>query len=453
MSVSARLGRFFGRWYFTVALALWVFSPEIRRIVDWQSSFHKLSLLSIVPLAGMVPALLLVRPRLRRLGPLYSTVALVWLGAFAYALFIGFFSGSRVSALYDAVIFVFPILAGIILATEPDDLASTYDRLAGGMLWLAGAASLYGVYQYVAPPPWDVYWVQNSGLVSTGEAVPFALRVFGTLNAYAPFAHFVSLAMVVNLPRLRLRRPLVVLLYAPCAIALVLTLDRTAWLSLAGGTVLYLIAAPARRNALAALGAAALCCVVVGAALLATVKGASDDVVSGVTQRFSTLGDVSDDSSLSDRQQQTADAYHEGLAEPLGQGLGTIGTATVASTSEVTNTLDNGYLARFVELGMPGFPAYLAALGLAMIGSVRAYRASLRVRDPVASSILAMCIAVQAMLLGVEASSDSHDSLPGLFFWATLYLSSSYLASLAVRRAATPVELHPVLRPVFGVER
>jgi len=450
--VRARFTAFFGRWYFAFALALWVFSPELRRFIDWQSSFHKLSLLSVLPLAGMLPGLLLLAPRWKRLGPLYRLAVAIWLGTLAYAFFIGFFSGSRVSALYDAVIFSFPLLAGVFLAVADDDLAGTYERFSGALLWLAAISSLYGIYQYVSPPPWDVYWVQNSGLVSTGQPVPFGLRAFGTLNAYAAFAHFLSFTLVINLPRLRLGRPLVAVLFVPCAIALILTLDRTAWLSFSAGTLLYVVFSPQRRNALVAIGSAALFCAVIATGLIFTIKGASD-AVSDIQQRFSTLGNLSDDYSLQSRELQTDEAYHQGFEEPLGQGLGSVGTAAVASNAEATNTLDNGYLSRFVEFGVVGFPAYLFVLGLAFVGTFRAYRASLRAGDPRIAGILAMAVAVQAMLVGTEFSGDSHDSLPGLFFWATFYFGSSYLAAFAAKRAATAGEIYPALRPAFGAER
>jgi len=425
--MAARATALLRRWYFAFALAAFVFSPEIRRVVDWQTSFHKLSLFSVVPLATMLPGAFLLFFAWKRLGSLYRLVSKIWLGAFGVALVLGAVAGSPASAGYDMLLFATPALFAVFLASSDEDPAASFARIAGTMLCFGVVSSLYAIYQYVSPPPWDVYWVVNSGLVSTGIPEPFGLRVFGTLNAYATFAHYIALTMIVNLPRMRPRNWPTVAAYVPCAIALLLTSDRTAWLAFAAGLLVYLIAAPSRRRAFGALLLAATLCAGVSGALLLSLKG-SDDVATLVGSRFASLGAIGDDNSFADRQVQTAHALHEGVEEPLGQGLGDVGTAAVAGSTGSTNTLDNGYLARFVELGVAGCAAYLLALGIALAGVAGAYRASLREGDAAVSSVLAAALAVQVMMLGMDLSTDTHNGLLGVFFWFSLYAASRYRA-------------------------
>jgi hypothetical protein len=425
--MGARAISFLRRWYFAFALAAFVFSPEIRRVVDWQTSFHKLSLFSIVPLAVMLPGILLLAVEWKRLGALYRLIGKIWLGAFAVALLVGMVAGSPASAGYDMLVFTMPALFAVFLASANEELSVSYGRIAATMLFCGAISSLYGIYQYVSPPPWDVYWVVNSGLVSTGVPEPFGLRVFGTLNAYATFAHYVTLTMIVNLPRLRIRNWPAVIAYVPCTVALLLTSDRTAWLAFGAGLIVYLAAAPRRWSAFGGLALAATLCAALSGALLFSLKG-SDDVASLVQARFASLAAIGDDNSFADRQVQTAHALHEGVEEPLGQGLGDVGTAAVAGSSGATNTLDNGYLARFVELGVAGCGAYLLALAIALFSVAGAYRASLRDGDTAISSVLAMALAVQVMMLGMDISTDTHNGLLGVFFWFTLYIASRYRA-------------------------
>jgi len=371
----------------------------------------------------MLPGLFLLAARWNRLGLLYRTTASFWFIGFSYAFVIGVFSGAKVSALYDLVTFVFPLLFGVFLASSQLGLRATYERTANTMMWLAGLVSIYAIYQYVSPPAWDVYWVQNSDLESIGQPVPFGLRVFGTLNSYATFAHFLSLTLVINLPRLRRSAWVTTLLYVPCVLALVVTLDRTSWLALALGTFIYLIASPQRGRAAGNLATIALAGALLGVGLL-TVTAGSQDVGTNLAQRFSTLTELSEDTSVASRQQQTSTALHDGVAEPLGQGLGAVGTSSVAGASGSTTTLDNGYLARFLEMGFWGFGAYLIAILAAIWGTWSSYRRKARLADKTASSIIAMTLAVQCMFLALEASTDVHNGLLGVIFWATLLLAS-----------------------------
>jgi hypothetical protein len=426
LAVIAKAAAWYRRSYFALALALFVFSPEVRRIVDWQTSVHKLSLFSVLPLLGLLPALLLLG-EWKQLGPVYRLVGAIWLGAFGIALFIGGVSGSALAASYDMLEFSAPLLFAFFLSSGREDLNAVYNRVAGTMLFLAVISSCYAIYQYVSPPPWDVFWVENSGLVSTGIPEPFGLRAFGTLNAYAALAHYLALTMIVNLPRLRAANWRSVIGYVPMSIALLLTSDRTAWLAFAAGLILYVVLSPRRTYALASLGCILVLGTALSAALLVTLGG-NVDVVSTLQNRLASLSDIGEDTSFNSRRQQTASALHEGMSEPLGQGLGDVGSAANAGSSASTNTLDNGYLARFVELGVIGWVAYLVALALAAVAVFRAYSASRRATDPLLSSILAGSFAVQVMLLGTELSTDSHNGLLAIVFWFSLYIGSQYLA-------------------------
>jgi O-antigen ligase len=434
-----RAASLIGQWYFVLILALWVFSPGLRRLVDWQTSFHKESLFSVLPLVAMIPGVILAFSRWPSLGLLYRRIAMVWLASFAYAFLIGILSGSRVSAMYDAVTFVFPVLIGAFLVSSSLDVQSVYRRLATTLLWLAAISSVYAIFQYVSPSPWDVYWVENSQLESIGQPIPFGLRVFGTLNSYGIFAHFLSIAIVLNLPRLRGLRSITPFLFIPCVIALILTLDRTSWITCALGVALYIAFAPGRKAAALSLASIVIVCCLVSAGMLALTQG-SESASSSIQERFSTLGQLSDDTSVASRQQQSAEAFHDGVSEPLGQGLGQVGTSSVAGSSGTTLTLDNGYLARFLELGFIGFLGYIAAIAMALVGTFAAYKVSASASMPDGSNALAAMLAIQVMFAILDLSTDAHNSFLGVLFWCTLFLTSRF-AMTVVSKQGSPARL------------
>jgi hypothetical protein len=220
-------------------------------------------------------------------------------------------------------------------------------------------------------------------------------------------------------------------------IALLITSDRTAWMAVTAGSTLYLVMSPRRKDALKALGLVALLCTALSATVLLSLNG-SQEGASLLQSRLASLGEISDDTSFADRQRQTSGAWHEGISEPLGQGLGSIGVAANAGASSSTNTLDNGYLARFVELGVVGCAAYLVALVLAVVAVFRAYFMSLRAGDTLLCSILAGSFAVQVTMLGTDLSTDTHGGLLAIMFWFSLYVASQYLAHTSQAEAKTP---------------
>jgi len=59
--------------------------------------------------------------------------------------------------------------------------------------------------------------------------LPFAMRVFSTLNSPGPAADFFALTMLLTLPLLRLRNIWTWPLFAALGAALLLTLIREAW--------------------------------------------------------------------------------------------------------------------------------------------------------------------------------------------------------------------------------
>jgi hypothetical protein len=327
-----------------------------------------------------------------------------------------------------------PAVFGLWLATARDDERMTYERVASFVLWLATAVSLYGIIQYTTLPGWDEAWMKAAKIVSIGAPVPYMLRPFSTLNSPGLFADFLVVALLLNLPRVRAGRVLTIVQLALVAFVLVLTMVRSDWAGLAVGVVVYIALSPSRwRNftIVAAVG-------VLGFGLVssASLLLGNSDAGKALTARFDTFENLNGDVSFNERQRYFGDTLTEAFETPLGVGLGTLGTAAKLGSAGATRDFDNGFVARFTEMGYFGTLCYLATLIGALVLGLRRW-ASLRGAGLLdARARAAAMIAVQAALFALDLSSDHHNALPGVLFWLAVALMPH--ARVAIATVAVP---------------
>lgn len=398
---------------------------------------------------SLLPAGLVLVSSWRRVGAAYRNVSRLWFIAFAYAYLIAFLSGSAFSSLYAVAIFMVPFLIGIVLAASPDeDIVAVYERNAQSILWLAVITGIYGIYQYISPPPWDVYWAQQANVESgQGVTAAFNFRIFGTLTSTGPLSNFLDFAIMLNVPRLRPSRWWIGLMLVPPVIALVLTEVRAEWLALGLGIFVFSILSPRRTSILVTLGGVALAFVLIGSVLLTIVSSeGANTTVYNLTKRISTFGAIGNDASAMSRQDQTDEAVSEGMSEPLGQGLGASGGSTKLAGAAGA-AIDNGFAARFFEMGFIGFILYELALLTGMFMSFRKYRQFIRGGNLAAANYVAMAVAAQVVLFITEIDADHHSAFAGLFFWFALYMASGFSAPSGERVPSTRRDEAIVLTP------
>lgn len=424
-------------WYVGLVIAIWVFMPEIRRIVDWRSTFHALSILSILPMASLVPGLFVARADWKILGVGFRRLMTLWLLGFGYAFVIALITHSPLASIFSFALFCLPIAFGFIIAAPRDaDIAKSFDRLADASLIFVGVSALYGIYQYAAPPPWDTYWAQQANIEgSQGATVAFGFRIWGTLNSTGPFAEALMIAIVLNLRRLSLRRWYVGATFVPLALALALTSVRGMWVGVLIAILCYLALASNRVKAATSIAVIAIFIGAVGFTIASNVKDASSSVTS-LSDRLATFGALGEDNSANARRGESAAALVDGFKEPLGSGLGALGTSAKLDAGGRTVVLDNGYLSRFVEMGVLGFGFFMATIVGAFVYAFSAYVQARRSGDRRAIDTIATAISFQAVFFYLEVLSDTHVALGGMLFWASVCVVSRYGA--AVESSARP---------------
>jgi putative inorganic carbon (HCO3(-)) transporter len=413
--------------YFVLVVAAWCFTPLLRRLIDLHNgAYNPVQITSLIPFVMTIPLLLVAlrRERLALLTPAFRVFMWVWIGTFTYGVLIAAANGNLFGAIFAAIQYVVPMIIGIWIAGQPRmDNASITRRLMATILPFGTVVGIYGLAQFVAPPPWDVLWVLGGQFAAMGAPIPFQMRVFSTLNSAGPAADFFTQAILLSMPLLRFGKAWVWPFITVLGAALLLTLVREAWIALLLGVVVYIVFSPRRVVTFPIMLAFAVIFSVLVAFLPAFLGAGQDSDV--VSARIATIADVNHDESAIERSQEIQDSIQEALSDPIGSGLGTIGSAAMISSNLSLShgtVLDSGYLARLVELGWLGFVGYLfvAVGGFATILWSIFSRGSNATQSAENKVLLATAAAMCAALVWADAAGDAHLGVEGVFFWIAM---------------------------------
>jgi putative inorganic carbon (hco3(-)) transporter len=411
MTVRAGTGAMSPMWVYTLGvLVLWIINPELRRLYDWRVGYSAVELISLLPLLSVVPHLwsLTIGGGWRRLPRPIAFAAWLWVSAFFYGFALALANGNTLPGAYAFANFVFPVGVGLWIAADDEPFARAYLRITRLLFTVTTLVSIYAIVQWVVVPPWDAYWLRSVAadqrVASFGRAEPYQIRVFSVLNSPGPFGSFMATMLLLSLPRLSLKRPLLLAQIPLWLVAFGLSLDRSGWLMLATGALVYLVVAP-RRIVLLAAVAASGALLAAGIIILPELTG-NDRVSTLVGTRIATLADLNSDRSAQDR----AGLYSRGTVDfgsaPMGRGLGVVGTSAKLGEARTTIDFDSGVLARLIELGFPGI--------LLLAGAIAALAATffgIATRPPAGGeldgrNIAASALALVAGILELELAGD-----------------------------------------------
>jgi hypothetical protein len=312
-------------------------------------------------------------------------------------------------ATFDLLQWTAPVLFGLYVAQRwrvyPTVRSATIRAFALGLLLMG----VYGVVQLLVVPPWDGYWMDNVEMSSIGVPEPMRVRVFSTMNSPGPYAMVTACGLLLLMGAGReagaARWPAV----AAGAAGLLLSLARTAWLGWLVG-VLVLIGFADKKDRLSLVG------VLLGVGLLAAGSTALLPATDVVTERVASMGDVSEDHSFQERMDFTR-SLRGALLDPVGQGLGSTGTAVKLKTHD-TLDFDNGLANVPYVLGWPGGLLFAAGVFGVMRAALRRPGRGLRI-TPMGAAAVASAVAVLSMMI----SSNTLLRPVGMLFWAGVGLA------------------------------
>ena len=407
---------------------IWLLSPFVRRLVDWQLGWAPISTIMLTPyLVTALCAITLVR-RIGDLATPHLIALCLAVAGVAYAFVIGLGSVGVAAASFGFLTWIVPILFGFHLAASwrSYDLwrDTTRSTFAYGLIVIAA----YGVLQFALLPPWDAYWMAHAGMSSIGQPLPFRVRVFSTLNAPGVFASFVMAGLLVGFggrgkAGLLAAQPLVWL-------AFLLGQVRSAWLGYGLGLCLIMIRLPLARGARIALLGLGLVVAVLPMLQL-------DAVEEVVMTRLASFSAGQSDHSLQERMQLYARFFNVAVDNVPGGGIGSTNLATKLSNNGglgALGTIDSGILELLYTFGWPGTLLFASGLGLALTTAMRTWS---RPTDPFSLAALAVAVSLLAQMLFFNTLIGA----VGLIFWTMLGL---VLASqrIPARRAGERAHCH-----------
>jgi hypothetical protein len=169
--------------YLSFVWLIYLFTPLVRRLVDFHTLYHKVSPVMFTPLLVTLIAFipLLRNPRFMLQRNLSDFLLI--LVVFIYGLAVGLALNSLAATVYDFLNFFVPFGFGLAFMADSSgylrNRASFLSTVMFGLLLI----SIYGIYQFRNMPPWDAYWLRQSGFGSAGPAIANQIRLFGPSNS------------------------------------------------------------------------------------------------------------------------------------------------------------------------------------------------------------------------------------------------------------------------------
>jgi hypothetical protein len=357
---ATSLAVFLYRWRRSVYVAyvwwIWLFTPEVRRLVDFQTRYHSVSPIMITPLLVtlLTMAYLLAKPKavLRRKMLPFSVFGLVLI----YGLIVGVIVSGPFAAIYDFANWFSPLCFGTYLLLDSANFKTNRTALISANMTGLLATAGYGLYQFYRFPPWDAFWVNNANLHSLGQGVAEAVRLFGPLNSPLPY----GIALMIPLTFAWVTRGPVRILGAFIGFpAFGLSLVRFAWIGWVVA-VGYLLARMGGKIRIRIVVSAII--VAVLAYPLVTVGPAAD----ALSKRFSTFGNIQQDGSVQARTSEYRENLIAAFSQPLGLGLGSNSVAAGKIAASTQTGFDSGILLIPLIFGWTG--AILILWVLASLG-------------------------------------------------------------------------------------
>jgi len=402
----------------------WLFTPEVRRLVDFQSGYHNVSPVMLTPFLVTGCALLDIA---RRPAVILDRSLVPFLLIFfvtIYAFIVGVFESTFASAFYEFLNWFIPLSFGVFFMINPSEYIQMRIALISsiiiGLIIMAG----YGIFQFFYFPRWDAFWLQNSNFTSAGTGYGQPVRVFGPLNgpgSYAVALMFSLLFVIVAEGPLRVIAG--ILGFPMFALSLV----RSAWgaWTLAALFVVFKVGGKSRVRFLL------VCAVVFTAAIPLLSVG---PVSSAVSKRLDTLNNIQQDRSFDTREELYETFTFQAISQPIGIGFGQIGIATKLTSGKAT-AFDSGLLETPYEFGWVGSLIFLWAIGTIVIRVLGSLRFS---HDKIALAGGGLVLANLAQ----DIFGSTFSGLSGLTLWLSVVLAIGPLPSLLRDRTGTALSKH-----------
>lgn len=383
------------------ALTLFCFAPFVRRIVDLFAGYDTTGIMLVGPLMVLLaPALDLWKAFISgRPFANKQIVPITIVGACTlYAGMLSLFQWDLLNTASGLLKGFAPLIYAGALLLKKEPMESLLEAAASAFLVILPVMGIYGIYQYVDPPEWDRFWMQSATILSAGQPVPYGVRTFSVMNSPGAFATYAEVGLMLVL---FLRTgPTALVLTAPAAIAFMLSMYRTAWLSSAAVIGFCLLFSLTRFRAVSAIGAS------IGMILLALLTPFSDVI----TDRFASLTEGSNDGSARERLEEFVTLWNMPTSNLIGTGFSNVDVGTAGAMP-----VDGVFVSCWLSMGLVIGLVCIGALFLACWNAIFSAFGSER-RTAIIAGALALGAMVHFPLANIIAGEA------GFLFWTFVVL-------------------------------
>ncbi|MBD2496474.1 O-antigen ligase domain-containing protein [Nostoc sp. FACHB-280] len=388
---------------------MWFLTPLVARLIDYRVGWDPTRQILIAPyLVVFVTIATFLRhfPKASRQGGLPFILAFI--GVF-YSFLVGLIYNAPVPVARGLLDWLSPIIFAFHLFMNWRDYPTYRQNLQRTFLFCVLLTGAYGIYQFVVAPEWDRYWlIQSKLFTSSGNPVPFGMRVWSTLHSVGPFGAVMQTGLLLLFTA---SGPLIFPASAVGYLSFLLAQARTNWGGWLLGVILIMgsVKAKIQMRLIAIVVVMALCVIP-----LTTIEPISD-VVSARLESFSNL---EKDTSFRDRSGSYDRNLGIALSNILGNGLGNIWKVNEKTGQIEVFVIDSGILDMFFTLGWFGAVFYLGGLILILFSVIQYSEARF---DSFVSAARAIGISSCAQLV----IGSGMLSVSGMILWGFLAMAMS----------------------------
>jgi hypothetical protein len=405
-----------GLWFYATQPALyvgftfwiWMITPFVRRVVDYNTGgFDPINPVMLAPLVvtaltGFTLFRFIGSLRQRRYFPY-----LLCLSGILYGYLIGIAKAGLMPATFSLLSWILPPLFGFHLFLFWKLYPRFRSVVRSAFTWGVLVLGTYGVCQYLLAPPWDMAWLEQSGMTSSmGKPEATEFRVFSTLNSVGPFAAFMMVGLLILFDGRGLAPRLAAI---PGYGSFLLALVRSAW----GGWVVGVALMFTRLGDYSRSRTIAILVVSVALSVPLLILAPNTEKV---TSRMDTITELDEDNSMRARMQLYQGAGLNAILSPLGQGIGSLGTATKLSEAGVTTSFDSGVLAIPLVLGWLGSLLYLGGLIWMLLQT-------LKITTSNADTFAVIGVSIVMAFMAMMVFGNQLKGLNGMMAWSFLGLA------------------------------
>ncbi|MEM9827213.1 MAG: O-antigen ligase family protein [Planctomycetota bacterium] len=397
-------------------VCVWILSPLLRRMVDWQSGgFRPVTALSVLPLTVTTSLLVPIYQRFDHfprwlLQPfLLMGVPTAIAGAYG-TLHYG------PSSIFETGKWLLPFLLPFYLVNS-DHFPAETPRLLHRLGLVVGATALYAIFQYAFLPPWDARWLVESEMTtSMGRPERFSVRVWGTMNACGPASIIWAFAILLVYAKKQVQFSDLGVV-ACCSVALLISRVRASWAIVVVGIGMLLILLGSSLGRKIPLTAIAVALIIP----LFIFSPAGDEI----SDRIETMSDLSSDGSFQTRLSIAETLYEQVWENPFGYGIGFRSSDKVAGASTKVVAIDNGIGELFYSLGLIGSTSWAVGFLTLVAQFYRLLTARYRITHELGALVFILSVVMFSRLI----INLSLIGLTGVVFWCLIGLWCSYQTS------------------------